>query len=437
MNAVQLVALALDPGRILRAQGMTPDSWQQELLLSPACRLLLNCSRGAGKSRTCSALALHTALFQPGSLVLLVSRSQRQAGELLRYVKQGWRALGRPLPARRLSETRLELANGSWIISLPGREETIRAFQGVALLLIDEAARVPDELYWSVRPMLNVSHGRLVLLSTPFGARGFFWKEWHDPRADWHRVCVSWRDCPRLSASMIEDERRAMGDQWVAQEYECSFIALEGLVYPEFAGTAVEGEAESFACASGLLEGRLVGGIDFGWRNPFAAIWGVVDAADVLWIVGERYAAQVPLHQHAAALRSLGPVTWYADPSGRTEIEELRAAGLTVLPGSNEIRPGIAAVNARIHTGRLKVLRSRCPQLLAEGRLYRYPTAQERFGDGELPVDAHNHALAALRYLVSRLDARFLARLRGGRDKPEPCPAVVPPQPEDWWVRIG
>src|SRR5690242_14151863 len=139
MKRSQLLRTALDPGAILRAQEMTPDPWQRKLLVSRAPRVLLNCSRGAGKSRVSSALALHTALFLPGSLVLLLSRALRQAVELLRYVKQGWRALGRPISARKHNETLLELANGSRVLSLPGREETIRAFQGVNLILIDEA----------------------------------------------------------------------------------------------------------------------------------------------------------------------------------------------------------------------------------------------------------------------------------------------------------
>ena len=50
MNARELLALAFDPGLILRAQGMIPDPWQRDLLLSPASRLLLNCSRSAGKT---------------------------------------------------------------------------------------------------------------------------------------------------------------------------------------------------------------------------------------------------------------------------------------------------------------------------------------------------------------------------------------------------
>src|SRR5207249_5565781 len=107
----------------------------------------------------------------------------------------------------------------------------------------------------------------------------------------WKRVGITWRDCPRLTPAAIADERRAMGDIWVAQEYEGSFVALVGLVYPDFERALVE-------CDS-TPEGRAVGGIDFGWRNPFAALWGVLDAGDVLWIDGERYGRQTPLHQHA------------------------------------------------------------------------------------------------------------------------------------------
>ncbi len=148
----------------------------------------------------------------------------------------------------------------------------------------------------------------------------------------------------------------------------------------------------------------------------------MLDKNDVLWITGERYLSATPLHEHAAALKQQARVTWYADPSGATEIAELRAAGLEVMRGDNDIRLGIAAVTARIRTNRLVVSRSACPRLLAEARLYRYPTSSERTIAGEKPIDEHNHALGALRYLVSRLDARFIARLRKlttGRDSAE------------------
>ncbi len=408
MNDPQLLAFALDPSLAFRALGRAADPWQRELLLAPDRQVLLNCSRQAGKSTTVAVLALHTALFRRGSLVLLLSPTQRQSGELFRKVLDVYNAVGRPLPPIGETVSHLELANGSRLVALPGREHTVRSFSSVALLLIDEASRVPDDLYRSVRPMLAVSQGRLVVLSTPFGQRGFFHDEWAGG-GPWKRVRVTWRDCPRITAAFIAEERRALGDAWVRQEYECEFAALAGLVYPDFSQCVVDEWPNPV--------GKPVGGLDFGWRNPFAALWGVHDRDDVLWIGGERYLRETPLHEHAAALRPHKQVMWYADPAGATEIAELRAAGLAVRKGDSSpgaLRLGIAAVAARLATGRLRVRRAACPNLLAEAQLYRYPDARQQAVTGENPVDAHNHALAALRYLVSRLDARFIARLRRG-----------------------
>ncbi len=426
MNLHHALATALDPSLLLEARGLNPDPWQRALLLSTDRQILLNCSRQSGKSTVVSALALHTALFVPGSLVLLLSPSQRQSAEIFRKVLDIYHALGRPLRAVYKTQLRLELANGARVLCLPGREGTIRSFGGVSLLVLDEAARIPDDLYRSVRPMLAVSQGRLVALSTPFGQRGWFWQEWQG-QGPWKRVRITWRDCPRISPEFIAEETRALGPAWVQQEYECAFNSLEELVYPDFEQALVDDWPNP--------AGRPVGGIDFGWRNPFAAVWGVLDRDDVLWIAGERYRRETPLHEHAAALQAHREVTWYADPAGRTEIEELRAANLTVRAGDNDLRPGIAAVTARLRTGRLKVHRAACPNLIAEAQLYRYPTASERALTGELPVDEHNHALAALRYLVSRLDARFLARMRGRREVP-PMPTDRPPDDEGLWTPL-
>jgi hypothetical protein len=403
VNSRTFLSLALDPTRLLTAQGLTADPWQRELLLSRARFLLLNCSRGAGKTRVTSVLALHTALFQPGSLVLLISRAHRQARELLRYCKQGFHAVSRPLRAVKHNEGELEFANGSRILALPGSESTIRGFQGVNLLIIDEAARVPDALIASVSPMVAVARGRQVWLSTPFGKSGLFYREWHATESPWARYRIPWQQCPRLDADFIAEERRRFGDSWVAQEYECSFESRQGLVYPEFAQALVASCPEP-----GDL--RRQGGIDWGWHAPFAAIWGFRDHDDVLWIDGERYLPGTPLQEHAAALPRR--VEWHADPAGATEISAFRLAGHKVFKAFKEIRVGIQAVTARLRTGRLRVLASACPHLCAEAGLYRYPGPDEQQGDSENPVDANNHALDALRYLVCGIDRRFIARQR-------------------------
>jgi hypothetical protein len=212
-----------DPCRVMAAAGMAPDPWQRDLLVCGHRRILLLAARQSGKSQVTAALALRVALCRPGALVLLLSPSLRQSSELFRdKLLRLFNALDRPVPALQLTALQLTLANGSRIVSLPGDESTIRGFSGVTTLIVDEASRISDALYFSVRPMLAVSQGRLILLSTPFGRRGIFYESWvsHD---DWLRVRVPAAQCPRISKQFLDEERQALGEHWYQQEYECEF----------------------------------------------------------------------------------------------------------------------------------------------------------------------------------------------------------------------
>src|SRR5207247_2505235 len=150
MNARRTLALLLEPSVILHAQDLTPDPWQRDLLRARESYILLNCARQTGKSTTVAAVALHQLLTVPRSLVLLVAPSERQSHELFRKVIAAYQALGQPIAAIKSNQSELELATGSRLVALPGREETIRSFSGVDLLILDEASRVPDDLYRSV-----------------------------------------------------------------------------------------------------------------------------------------------------------------------------------------------------------------------------------------------------------------------------------------------
>jgi hypothetical protein len=229
-NTTTLDRMRVDPAAVMTAGDMKPDPWQEGLLRSEADRVMLLCSRQAGKSSVSAALAVRTALLVPNSPVLLLSPSQRQSGELFRKVLDLYTALGRPVPPVRESALQLELANGSRVLSLPGTEGTVRGFSRVALLIIDEAARVSDPLYYAVRPMLAVSRGRLVALSTPFGQRGWFHAEWSGT-GSWERVCVKADQVPRISPEFLAEERRALGDRWFNQEFCCSFESTVDAVF--------------------------------------------------------------------------------------------------------------------------------------------------------------------------------------------------------------
>lgn len=204
-------------------------------------RTLAVCSRQSGKSTTAAACCLITALLEPGALVLILSPTLRQSQELFRKVLALYRALGRPVPAVSVSKTALELVTGSRVVALPGDPDGIVGFSAPRLIVIDEAARVTDELYQSVRPMLATSGGKLLLCSTPFGRRGFLWREWSgetdaDGGAgtsadDWHRVEIAATACPRIGAAFLERERRALGERWFRQEYLCDFASDAGAVF--------------------------------------------------------------------------------------------------------------------------------------------------------------------------------------------------------------
>jgi len=151
---------------------------------------------------------------------------------------------------------RLELTNGSRIISLPGKEETVRSYSGVRLLVIDEAARVPDTLYYSVRPMLAVSGGKLVCLSTLFGQRGFFHQEW-TKGLGWERTKIIAAECPRISPEFLAEEQRPLGSFWFRQEYGCEFLASEdSLLDPEVVDKAFDLEVEPLHLFSTPLNGH-------------------------------------------------------------------------------------------------------------------------------------------------------------------------------------
>jgi cytochrome c-type biogenesis protein CcmE len=215
-----------NPVEFARSVGIEPDEWQAEVLASAHPRKILCCGRQTGKSTVGAVLAVHEALTVAGSTVLVVAPGERQAKLLFSKAAALYRQAGYPLPAHSERRTGLELSNGSVIEALPAVERTTRGYS-VDLLVVDEAAAVPDMDYYGILPALIATRGEQVLLSTPRGKRGFFWELWHS-EDDWQRVMIRSDEVERIQREDLVVFRQTMPEAFFRQEFYCEFLDTEG-----------------------------------------------------------------------------------------------------------------------------------------------------------------------------------------------------------------
>jgi hypothetical protein len=218
MDAATETALRLDSSVLFEMVGLEPDPWQRALARSTADRILLLCSRQLGKSTGTAFVALNEAYLNDDALILLSSKTERQAGELFAKVAKYHKQLGLVDTTRDMALT-LELANGSRIIALCGEGDNFRGFSDPKLCVVDEASIVSDSVLNALLPMLIVSGGRLIALSTPRGKRGWFYERYISDEKDWERINARAADSPRIPKARLEEQKRSLGERLFSQEF--------------------------------------------------------------------------------------------------------------------------------------------------------------------------------------------------------------------------
>jgi len=203
----------------------TLDEWQKKILETDG-NIVLRSGRQVGKSTIISVKAGEFALKNKNKTILIVASVERQAQllfeKVLAYIySQNKNAIkiGKERPTRH----KLELKNGSKILCLPTGESGygIRGFT-IDLLIADEAAFIPEEVWTAVTPMLAVTRGNIWLLSTPFGRGGFFYRCFQDE--NFKSFHVSSEECPRRNQTFLDHEKKRMTKAQYAQEYLGEFV---------------------------------------------------------------------------------------------------------------------------------------------------------------------------------------------------------------------
>ncbi len=210
--------------------GFEPDEAQAELLGADGHRLALCCCRQWGKSTVTALKALHLAAHRPGSTIVATAPTLRQAAEWLKKARTFALKLGGRLGRESVYTQSVVLENGSRMLALPAAPDHVRGPSAVDLLVVDEAAFVPDELYEALLPTLATTDGGLWLMSTPGRQEGLFYSIWHGEGEEWKRVHVPATRCARISERFLAGQRETLGEERFRREYLCEFTSDDGQI---------------------------------------------------------------------------------------------------------------------------------------------------------------------------------------------------------------
>ncbi len=273
---------------------------------------------------------------------------------------------------------------------------------------LDEAGQMKRWIWVVAQARLGFKMGKLLFTTTPYNL-GWMYREIYVPAkrqseelGDLDYFVSQFRSIDNPYYPKIEFERakRTMDERTFAMRYMGEFRKMAGLVWPEFDGWVCQLDEVTEAHGKALAAPESVnwvGGIDWGYNNPFVGLSGFVDRDDVLWLYAERCLTNVLLEPHSKHLDER--TTYYADPSGLLEINEMNKLGVMVQKSINDIEMGIERVTARGKTGRLRIS-PECRNLISEAETYHYKE------DTDKPVKEHDHCVDALRYVIMGVDGK-------------------------------
>jgi len=288
-----------------------------------------------------------------------------------------------------------------------------RSGQYFDFLVCDEVAMYRN--FWIgwhevLRPTLTDTRGDVLFISTPKGFNHFYdlynIQYEDDDYASFHFTSY---DNPHVPHDELDKAQEEMTEDRFAQEYMADFRKQEGLVYKEFNRDKHVYDPEKLDDydRAMLAEPKFViGGVDFGYTNPAAVLTIKLDSMDNWWITDEWYKTGKTEPEIAEYVAAEGFNYVYADPEAPGAIEQMRKAGVNVrdvVKGKDSIKSGIDKVRELLNADKLKVSKD-CINTISEFETYCHPDSKDsEKNETENPLDANNHAMDALRYVITMM----------------------------------
>ena len=253
----------------------------------------------------------------------------------------------------------------------------------------------PLDIYEECVVRTMTTQGHVLLTMTPLLGMTDLCARFEQAQTGRSIVRAGWADAPHLSADDQSRMQQSLRPHEVAARRDGVPRLGHGLVYP------IDEEKIKIPRFEIPETYKRAYGLDFGWSNPTAAVWGAYDDKDVCYIYDIYLGVERPPSEHARALRAGGDwIPGVCDPSGQAAnqsdgislMQQYADHGVVLTQADNSVESGIMTVLERMRQGKLKIFDDVEP-LWREFRLYRR-------GAGGKIVKRDDHLMDALRYVI-------------------------------------
>jgi hypothetical protein len=300
-------------------------------------------ARQIGFSQIFALEALYAAITEKESTILLVSRSQDLAVNLLRYCYLTYNNLKVAPKLTKANESEMGFDNGSRIKSIPANRSTGRGFAANRVYLDEFAyAEYAEEIYQSVGPAV-AQGGYLVIGSTPAGI-GNLYHRLYVAGEGFTRQKVEWHKCP---AYYTPDEQAAgtppEQSEWYlrerpkytqrawSSEYDCDFAGSGNGIFRR-----IDDAKTATHQAGAIPDHQYVIGADWGRTND-ATVFKVLDMTMREEVYSDRM-TQTDYHLQTTRLLALWekfgkpPIIAEYNSMGGPLVEQLQRMNVPVQP---------------------------------------------------------------------------------------------------------
>ena len=188
-------------------------------------------SRQLGMSTLSAAYAVWMAIFQRDKNILIIATKLSVAQNFITKVKTMIRSLPKWLVLPQITANNkqlIEFSHGSSIKAVPTSDDAGRS-ESLSLLIVDEAAFVRnfDELWMGLYPTISTG-GRVIILSTPNGVGGQYYKLYSDAVSglnEFNAIKIPWDAHPERDLKWFQETTKNLSARQISQEYLCDFAS--------------------------------------------------------------------------------------------------------------------------------------------------------------------------------------------------------------------